>query len=294
MVRSPIIYTDLDGTLLDHYSYDLGPAQPLLQRLQAQGIPVIPCTSKTRAEMVSICQQTAIQGPFIVENGSAVWVPEDWGLSRPAGSLQEDGYWCHVLGKSRGYIKGQLAALDGIWRHRFHALSDMTPRQVMAVTGLGEKAAQGAKSRHFSETLLWLGSAADRREFAELVEAMGLQILQGGRFLHVLAGGGKGHAMQWLHNRIVEEIHPAAESIAAGDAENDLALLEGADYALVVRSPAHDAPVPRRKEGVLVSTAQGPAGWAEGIEKLITNLVEEDRDGRLLSERNHYYTAQSR
>ena len=293
-MSSLVIYTDLDGTLLDHHSYDPGPARPLLARLQAEDIPVIPCTSKTRAEMVGICADLQINGPFIVENGSAVWVPEAWGLSRPPGSSLEDGFWCHVLGKSRGYIKGQLAGLDSIWRHRFHALSDMTPRQVMAVTGLDERAAQAAKSRHFSETLLWLGSAADRLAFAELVQEMGLRILQGGRFLHILAGGGKGTAMQWLHARLCEESRPMALSIAAGDAENDLELLESADYALVVRSPAHDAPVPSRSDNVVVSDAQGPAGWVEGIERIMKHLEEEDRHGRLLSERYHYNAAQSR
>ena len=41
-----VVYTDLDGTLLDHESYEPGPARELLMLLADRGIPVVPCTSK--------------------------------------------------------------------------------------------------------------------------------------------------------------------------------------------------------------------------------------------------------
>ena len=47
-----MIFTDLDGTLLDHYNYDFSPAQPMLSWLAEQNIPVIPATSKTFAELL--------------------------------------------------------------------------------------------------------------------------------------------------------------------------------------------------------------------------------------------------
>ena len=42
-----LIFTDLDGSLLDHHSYSFAPAVPLLAELDALGIPVIPITGKT-------------------------------------------------------------------------------------------------------------------------------------------------------------------------------------------------------------------------------------------------------
>ena len=289
----PVIYTDLDGTLLDHDTYGLGPAAPALCDILARGIPVIPVTSKTHAEVQLLCRDLEINGPFVVENGAAIWVPQTWGLNRPTGSATAAGYWCHVLSKSRGYIRGLLAGLAGEWSGRFHALSDMSVRQVCAVTGLDEPSARRAQARHYSEALLWLGSATDRLGFIQATAELGLEVVQGGRFLHVLAGGGKGVAMRWLHKKICSDLYSDAISIAAGDADNDLELLEAADHALVVRSPVHAPPKPRKNSRCYLSTAEGPTGWAEGMQHIIEIIDKEQGHGRFLSERQHHYAAQS-
>ena len=80
------IYTDLDGTLLDHHTYAFDEALETIKALKDRGIPIIPCTSKTRAEMVGLMQAMGIDGPMIIENGAAIWVPQGWGLERPTGS----------------------------------------------------------------------------------------------------------------------------------------------------------------------------------------------------------------
>ena len=53
-----VIYTDLDGSLLDHDSYSHAAADALLVELEAHGIPVIIASSKTRYEQTSL--RTAI------------------------------------------------------------------------------------------------------------------------------------------------------------------------------------------------------------------------------------------
>ena len=52
------IVTDLDGTLMDD-SYNLNPAKETIKLLQELSIPVILCTSKTKAEVKEI--QEALQ-----------------------------------------------------------------------------------------------------------------------------------------------------------------------------------------------------------------------------------------
>ena len=100
-----VIYTDLDGTLLDHHTYAFDEALETIEALKDRGIPIIPCTSKTRAETVSLMQAMDIHGPMIIENGAAIWVPQDWGLERPEGSSSDADAWCHSFGPSRGMIR---------------------------------------------------------------------------------------------------------------------------------------------------------------------------------------------
>ena len=46
-----IVFTDLDGTLLDHDDYSFEAARPALAKLETLNIPVILTTSKTATEV---------------------------------------------------------------------------------------------------------------------------------------------------------------------------------------------------------------------------------------------------
>ena len=71
-----LVFTDLDGTLLDHESYSFEPALPALAVLKEKNIPLVLCTSKTRAEIELFRIQLKNIHPFISENGGAIFVPK--------------------------------------------------------------------------------------------------------------------------------------------------------------------------------------------------------------------------
>ena len=292
-MNSAVNYTYHDGTLLDHHTNAFEGAQETIKALKDRGIPIIPCTSKTRAETLRLMQAMDIDGPIIVENGAAIWVPQDWGLERPAGSDGDADAWCHSFGPSRGMIRRQLAILSIEWGNRYQSLCDLSDKQVAAVTGLDLESAARAKQREHCETLIWLGTPADRRAFAEQVETLDMRCLQGGRFVHVLASGGEAGAVSWLHHKICRERpgFDGAISLSAGDAENDVEMLEVTDLALLVRSPVNEPPTVRRQGGLVISDIEGPAGWAEGIEALVERVEEEEDRGRLLSKRHDHNAA---
>jgi mannosyl-3-phosphoglycerate phosphatase len=290
-MSSAVIYTDLDGSLLDHHTYAFDEALETIKALKDRGIPIIPCTSKTRAETVNLMQTMGIDGPMIIENGAAIWVPLDWGLDRPEGS--DAHAWCRSFGSSRGMIRRQLAILNIEWGNRYQSLCDLSDKQVAAVTGLDLESAARAKQRQHSETLVWLGTPADRNAFAAQVEALDMRCVEGGRFVHVLASGGKAEAVSWLHHKIRRERPDLerARSLSAGDAENDVEMLEVTDLALLVRSPVNEPPTVRRRGGLVISDIAGPAGWAEGMEALIERVEEEEDRDRLLSKRHDHNAA---
>ena len=72
-----IIFTDLDGTLLDK-KYSYSPANQALKLVKKQKIPIIICTSKTRAEIEYYRKKLRNKDPFISENGGAVFVPKKY------------------------------------------------------------------------------------------------------------------------------------------------------------------------------------------------------------------------
>ena len=72
-----LIFTDLDGTLLDEkYRYEV--SRPAVQWLKSLNFPVIFCSSKTFAEQEFYRTALDISAPFIVENGNAVFIPQNY------------------------------------------------------------------------------------------------------------------------------------------------------------------------------------------------------------------------
>ena len=69
-----VVFTDLDGTLLDHNTYDYGPARPALEALGRRGVVLVLCSSKTRAELLHWQAVLGIEGPLVSENGSGVFL----------------------------------------------------------------------------------------------------------------------------------------------------------------------------------------------------------------------------
>lgn len=96
-----LVFSDLDGTLLDANDYDWSPAQPALDRLANAGIPLVLSSSKTAAEMAWLQAAMGLHLPAIVENGAAVVLPKDAnGAPR-----------VHVQGAPREDVLAELARL---------------------------------------------------------------------------------------------------------------------------------------------------------------------------------------
>ncbi len=72
-----VIFTDLDWTLLDeNYSYE--DAEPALDFLLRSNIPLVFCSSKTCAEIEVYREEMRIKDPFVVEDGAAIFIPQEY------------------------------------------------------------------------------------------------------------------------------------------------------------------------------------------------------------------------
>ena len=73
-----LVFTDLDGTLLDFHTLT-GSLRPWLEKLMDEQIPVILCSSKTASEMDDIQQELGLGGlPYIAENGAVIQPDVRW------------------------------------------------------------------------------------------------------------------------------------------------------------------------------------------------------------------------
>ena len=140
-----IVFTDLDGTLLDHATYDWAPARPALKSLRERGHWLVLASSKTAAEIAPLRAELGfVHCPAIVENGAGVLAPGD------AAARFDDSDRRRIL-----------QALDGLpvsLRARFAGFHDWSVAEISARTGLAPDAAQRAATREHSEPGLWSGT----------------------------------------------------------------------------------------------------------------------------------------
>lgn len=249
-----VVFSDLDGTLLDHESYSWAPARPALDALARLSVPVILASSKTAAEIEDLQGKMGLRGlPALVENGAGlIGMGADPGASEYA------------------HLRGLLGALPQVLRGPFEGFGDMDQARIMAVTGLAPQAAALAQARAFSEPGLWHGDAAGLAAFMAALAPQGITARRGGRFLTLSFGGTKADRMAQLRAWF-----GGAPTLALGDAPNDIEMLEAADRAVIVANPHHDPlpPLAGEAQGRITRTrAAGPEGWNQAVLAYIEEL----------------------
>jgi len=266
-----VIYTDLDGSLLDHDDYSHAAADPLLQELEQSGVPVVPCTSKTRAEILPLRTELHNRHPFIFENGAAVAIPHDYFARKPEQARSKGDFWVRAFTLPRDHWLSLIRNAASDFQEEFAGFSEMDDADIVRLTGLSPQQAKLARTREYGEPIHWRGSPERLQDFIERLRKAGAVVLRGGRFIHVSGRCDKGRALRWLNRQYAQlGDGQVPVSIAAGDSDNDVAMLEAADLALVIRSPAHPAPRLNREENTYHSNACGPDGWVEGIRHFLT------------------------
>ena len=268
MTKKFIVFTDMDGTLLDHYNYSFDAAVPMLKKLESLDIPVIANTSKTRVELEALRENIGNTHPFISENGAAVNIPLNYFPYSINDVSTTEKYLVKSFVEPRDHWRKIISEIEQDYGGAFLTFTEMGILDIMQATGLDKEAARMAMQREFGEPVKWIGDEDRLLNFIAALEQHGAHILKGGRFIHVSGKCDKGIALNWLTDIYTDSVRP--KTIALGDSNNDIAMLEAADYSVIVKSPSHDTPVIKSKENIIITKECGPAGWAEALEKILT------------------------
>ncbi len=256
-----LIFSDLDGTLLDHNSYSWKPAQTALDQLKRLSIPLILCTSKTAAEVANLHSELELDTPYIVENGAAI-------VTDP--HAEDPTHGAFYFGRSYQELTSLVHRIRQEKQFDFTGFSDMSAADVAAATGLTVENAGLAKQRLCTEPLQWQDSEEALKKFNHKLGRHNLRLLRGGRFYHVLdSGADKGAALAWLRSWYLER-HPASSltTVALGDGPNDESMMEAADIAIVIPALSGHAAQPKARK-MITAPEPGPAGWNKAIVSLL-------------------------
>ena len=271
-----VVYTDLDGCLLDSTTYSYEPARPALEALYAQHIPLVLVSSKTRAEIEPLRKRLSHHDPFIVENGAAVFVPRglfDFPLER---ARVRTSYDVIELGLPYGILREVLKQIEKTVATPLRGFGDLSVDEVMQVTGLSRQEAFLAKQREYDEPYLLEGPPALLEEVCRQIVVRGLRWTKGGRFFHLTGDNNKGQAAALLLRcyQRQQQLHGKGdriETVGIGDSVNDAPLLAAVDHPILVQKPDGSYDPDIHIPGMTRAPGIGPVGWNQAVQDLLAS-----------------------
>lgn len=253
-----IIFTDLDATLLEHNTYSFKKALPALKLIKKNKIPLIICTSKTRAETEYYRKKLKNKYPFIVENGAAVFIPKNYFNFSFKYSKKDKKYLIIELGKDYRRLLRIIKKIkdNGI---RIINFKDMSLKELSKDTNLPLTRAKLAKNRSYDEPFKILNKK-DESKVIKIIKQNRLRYTKGGRYYHITGNNDKGKAVKIL-KKLFKKRFKEIRTYAFGDSANDFDMLDVVDepYLVQKQNKKYASEKYKKAKGI------GPLGWNKEI-----------------------------
>jgi len=287
-----LIFTDLDGSLLDRDTYSWAAAEDSLREIKRRRVPLILVTSKTRAEVEVLRRQLGQAHPFVTENGGGIFIPARYFSGPVEGAHRRGDYHCYALARPYTEIIAALKEIAEEAGTKVVGFHQMTAREIARRTGLNSDQAELARRRDFDEPFFFArASQRAKQKFARTAMRRGLQVVCGGRFWHLVAGSDKGRAVRELIRLYRAARRHRWHSVGLGDSATDLPMLLAVDLAVLLPQPGGRCAreVVSRLPHVMRGSLPGPAGWNQAVLQLLAASRPEKRRGARMAILGHLF-----
>ena len=266
-----LIFSDLDGTFLNHNTYSYGTLKNYINNLDLE-FELIFVTSKTFEEILEIQNKLNINHPFIAENGACIFFPP--GYLKHTRNTRENffihnNHYCYKMSnlKSDDLIN---SFSDLKKKYKFCFYSELSNESLCKLTKLKLKEAENSKIRLFTNPIFWKDTNEKLLNFKSDVMKInkGLKILKGGRFFHISDNYNKAKAVKNFIKTIKLISNDRFLTVSLGDSENDICMLESTDYSCIVKREENKISL-KKKDNIYFSKTEAPDGWRESLEFVI-------------------------
>lgn len=274
-MRRILIFSDLDGSLLDAHTYSHAEASEALAAIEQRGATLILVSSKTRAEMEPLRRRLGNHHPFIVENGGAVYIPDGTFSFPLEHTLPRGAYEVLQLGTPYAHLRAAFKEIRQELGGGLRGFGDLTLEEVIQLTGMPATEAELAMQREYDEPFVVDQEGIAWAELQAAADQRGLRCTRGGRFYHLMGVNDKGSAtrklIEWYHREGGREGSKLV-TVGLGDSLNDLPMLEVVDYPIVVQKPDGSYDPEIRLSGLIRADGVGPVGWNRSVIDLLPTL----------------------
>lgn len=252
---SLIIFTGLDEILLPLEDDSYGSIATAVEKLQQQNILLVPVTNRTRAEVEALLNKIDLNAPFIVEEGSGIFVTQSDRNFAVRETKTVDSYYLHQLGCTYTEARAALKVVQEEINKILRGFGDFDEADIQPLIGGSLAQARRAKAREFSEYFLTPNRIAIK-ELQKVAIEYGFKVIFGDRLsLIVGQGADEVKAVQWLLQNYRSASEDKLVSVGLGFKNEGLA--EVLDTIVPV-TPSTD----------MDWSAKLIATWVESIEKI--------------------------
>jgi mannosyl-3-phosphoglycerate phosphatase len=240
--RRTIVFSDVEA-LLESPACVSEEVERVRGTVIARHVPVVLCSTRTRAELEFVQRRLGICHPFVCENGAAIYVPR--------------GYFDFDLPNARAASGYQVVEFGRPYRDVVRALREHARRLEIDIVGFDDSSVEDvahdchvslqqarlAKLREYGEPFRIVSRRPDQRtRLFRALAASGFGCAAGGRYEHVGAAADEASAIRLLCEWY-GRAYGSVATIGLGDPVRDSGLLQAVEVPVLVRR--EDAEPPR-------------------------------------------------
>ena len=258
-----IIFTDLDGSLLDKDTFEFNEIEDYFRELISKGIKIIPNSSKTEAELLDFNEQNNLDLSFIAENGSSIH-----GLNKIHQNLPDKIILSRTINEIRN-IYEENTNLD--FKNKITHILELEREKQQKILGLPLNKIKLAIKRDHSIPIKFNGTESEKNEFTKILKNSGLTIQTGGRIMNVCDNVNKSKAMSRALQLIRKQLDDEIITIGVGDNENDIEMIKQTDYPCLVKNENFDSSL-INIDNLIKSDEPSPKGWSDVIKTALQKI----------------------
>ena len=258
-----IIFTDLDGSLLDKDTFEFHEIKDYFRDLVSKGIKIIPNSSKTKAELSNFNKQYNLNLSFIAENGSSIH-----GLNLIHENLPNNIFLSRTVDEIYKIYNQNVT--DNL-KEKVTFILNLKSNEQQEIFGLSLEKMSLAIKRDHSIPIQFNGTESEKKEFIKIMKNSGLTIQTGGRIMNVCDNVNKSVAMSEAIRLMTKELDNEIITIGVGDNENDIEMIKMTDYPCLVKNENFDSSL-INIDNLIKSDEPSPNGWSDVIKTALQKI----------------------
>jgi len=203
--------------------------------LDQANVPCIWLTSRTRAQIDDPLRKLGHTHPFIGEDGSAVYIPEDYFHLRGEKSERRGRFLCIPVAQSQPAAADALESLSADAGVPVVTLRSLSPRELAQNAGLPQREAELARQRDFDELFFFAGASdRDIDRFLREARRRKLQLRPQGVLWSLAVGASVLQCVRQLTKLFDRALHGHATSIGIAPPDQTDELFPACDRSLLL------------------------------------------------------------